>query len=50
VYRDIVAIDTRDDNVVWALQHKLDTAAMITGDSERKSMRFRMTNERENGA
>ena len=50
VSRDIVAIDTRDDNVVWALQHKLDTAAMITGDSERKSMRFRMTNERENGA
>ena len=37
LYRDVVAIDTRDDNVVWALQHKLDTAAMINGDPARKS-------------
>lgn len=35
-YRDFVAIDTRDDDVVWALQHKLDTAAIINGDPERK--------------
>ncbi len=34
-YRDLVAIDTRDDDVVWALQHKLDTAAMINGDPAR---------------
>lgn len=44
-YRDFVAIDTRDDNVVWALQHRLDTAAMISGDPARKS-RFQ---ERESG-
>lgn len=37
VYRDLVAIDTRDDDVVWALQHKLDTAAMVNGDPQRKS-------------
>lgn len=36
-YIDFVAIDTRDDDVVWALQHKLDTAAMINGDPARKS-------------
>lgn len=37
VYRDLVAIDTRDDDVVWALQHKLDVAAMVNGDPQRKS-------------
>jgi len=37
LYRDFIAIDTRDDNVVWALQHKLDTAAIIHGDPERQS-------------
>jgi SNF2 family DNA or RNA helicase len=36
-YLDFVAIDTRDDDVVWALQHKLGTAAMINGDPERQS-------------
>ena len=36
-YRDFVAIDTRDDDVVWALQHKLDTAAMINGDPARRA-------------
>lgn len=35
-YRDYVAVDTRDDDVVWAHQHKLDTAAMINGDPARK--------------
>lgn len=44
VYRDLIAIDTRDDDVVWALQRKLDVSAMINGDPERKS-RFA---EREN--
>lgn len=39
-YRDLVAIDTRDDDVVWALQHKLDTAAIINGDPARRD-RFR---------
>lgn len=37
LYTDFVAIDTRDDDVVWALQHKLDTAAMIQGDPARES-------------
>lgn len=44
-YLDFVAIDTRDDDVVWALQHKLDTAAMINGDPERQS-RFTERTER----
>ena len=32
LYRDIAAIDTRDVNVCFSLQHKLDTAALIQGD------------------
>lgn len=36
LYRDFVAIDTRDDDVVWSLQHKLDTAAMVYGDPQRR--------------
>jgi SNF2 family DNA or RNA helicase len=35
-YLDFVAIDTKDDDVVWALQHKLDTATMIQGDPQRQ--------------
>lgn len=37
LYRDYIAIDTRDDDVVWALQHRLDTAAILNGDPARKS-------------
>jgi superfamily II DNA or RNA helicase len=35
-YLDFVAIDTKDDDVVYALQHKLNTASMIQGDPARQ--------------
>jgi SNF2 family DNA or RNA helicase len=35
-YTDFVAIDTKDDDVVYALQHKLDTATLIQGDPARQ--------------
>lgn len=37
VYLDLVAIDTRDDDVVWALQHKLGMAELINGDPVRRA-------------
>lgn len=40
LYTDFVALDTRDDDIAWALQQKLDVAAIVNGDPERKS-RFR---------